>query len=244
MDRRKFLENAGRVAAGMGALYVAATVPGCGRSASDRPGIEEGPPAEISDIPAPQESEHIPAGLVVARGSDATAMLRAGMEAWGGWQALDMAGKKVLIKVNGAFANAPEKATTTSPLLVAEAVRQCLSAGASKVTVFDHILQDLVDQTFQANGIGPAAKGAGAEVVAYAVRKPGAARTVQVPGGVALPSAGIMEEIFQADLIINMPKVKHHGGAGLSLCMKNLIGVTQDMGKVHQIDLQRAIAEV
>ncbi len=244
LDRRKFIGKTARVAAGLGALYIAATVPGCGNSTGERAEIEQGPAAELEDIAAPQETKQPPAGLVVVKGSDAADMLRTGLEAWGGLQALNVAGKKVLIKVNGAFSRPPEDATTTDPQLVAEAVRQFLAAGASKVVVFDHILQDLADQTFQANGIGPAAKAAGAEVVVYAVRKPGASRTIQIPGGTALTSAGILEEIFQADLIINMPKAKHHGGAGLSLSMKNFIGITQDMGKMHEIDLHRAIAEI
>jgi uncharacterized protein (DUF362 family) len=244
VDRRKFIGKTGRMAAGLGALYIAATVPGCGNSAGERTEIEEGPAAEPEDIPVPHESKQPSAGLVIVKGSNAADMLRAGLEAWGGLQVLNVAGKKVLIKVNGAFARPPEDATTTNPQLVAEAVRQFLSAGASKVTVFDHILQDLADQTFQANGIAPAAKSAGAEVIVYAVRKPGAARAVQIPGATALPSAGILEEIFQADLIINMPKAKHHGGARLSLSMKNFIGITQDMGKMHEIDLHRAIAEI
>ena len=180
----------------------------------------------------------------MVKGKDPAAMLRAGLEAWGGLEALNLAGKKVLIKVNAAFARPPEEATTTNPQLVAQAVRSFLEAGASGVTVFDHILQDLVDQTLQTNGIGPAAMAAGAEVVVYAVRKPGNARVVQIPGATALPSAGILDEIFTADIIVNMPKVKHHSGAKLSMAMKNFIGITQTMGNFHSIELQRAIAEI
>jgi uncharacterized protein (DUF362 family) len=78
----------------------------------------------------------------------------------------------------------------------------------------------------------------------YAVRKPGQARVVQIRGATALPSAGIMEEIFEADVIVSMPKVKHHSGAGLSMAMKNFIGITQTMGNFHTIDLHKAIAEI
>jgi len=243
MDRRKFLGKAGTVAAGLGALYLASTIPGCGSNAGNTGMVDEGPEATAEEIPAPVQTAP-PSGLVVVKGSDPVSMLRKGLEAWGGLAALGLAGRKVLIKVNAAFARPPEDATTTDPELVAEAVRQFLAAGASKVTVFDHILQDLVDQTLEANGIGPAAKGAGAEVVVYAVRKPGQSRTVQIPGATALPSAGILEEIFQADVIVNMPKIKHHGGAKLSLAMKNFIGITQNMGNFHNIELHRAIAEI
>ncbi len=171
-------------------------------------------------------------------------MLRAGLEAWGGLAGLNLAGKKVLIKVNASFARSPEDAVTTHPELVAEAVRAFRLAGASRVVVFDHILQDLVDQTLEKNGIGPAAKAAGAEAAFYAVKKPGPARVVSIPGAVALPSAGILEEIFQADIIVSMPKAKHPSGAGLSMAMKNFIGITATMGNFHNIDLHRAIAEI
>ena len=244
LDRRRFLSKAGTIAAGLGALYVATTVPGCGNNASDTCPVDEGEDAAPEEIPAPIEAESSPFGLVVAKGGDPANVLRAGMEAWGGLEALSPAGKSVLIKVNAAFARPPDDATTTHPDLVAEAVRLFLAAGASKVTVLDHILQDLPDQTLDRNGIGPAAKAAGAEVVVYAVKKPGPARIVQIPGATALPSAGILEEIFSADVIVNMPKAKHHSGARLSMAMKNFIGITQTMGNFHNIDLHRAIAEI
>ena len=244
IDRRQFLERAGSMAAGLGLLYVASTVPGCGpRNGGEEAGGEDSM-ASAEEVPAPREGTAAFEGLVVVKGADRAAMLRAGLEAWGGLENAGVPGKKVLIKVNGAFARPPEDATTTHPDLVAEAVRQCLGAGAAKVTVFDHILQDLPDQTMQTNGIAAAARSAGAELAVYAVRKPGAARTVRIPGAVALPSAGVLEEVFQHDLIINMPKAKHHSGAGLSLSMKNFIGVTKDMGAMHSVDLHRAIAEL
>ena len=184
------------------------------------------------------------AGLVVVKGSDPAAMLRRGLETWGGLEALNLAGKRVLIKVNAAFARPPEDAVTTNPDLVAEAARAFREAGASRVVVLDHILQDLVDQTLEKNGIGPAVRAAGAEAAFYAVKKPGPARVVAIPGATALPSAGILEEIFAADLIVSMPKAKHHSGAGLSMAMKNFIGITANMGSFHNVDLHRAIAEI
>ncbi|NPV58727.1 MAG: DUF362 domain-containing protein [Actinobacteria bacterium] len=244
LDRRRFLGKVGAAAAGLGALYLAATIPGCGGGEGDTCPVEEGPEATPEEIPTPDQALTRPAGLVVVKGSDPAAMLRKGLEAWGGLGALNLAGRKVLIKVNAAFARAPEDAATTNPELLAEAVRQLLEAGAAKVTVYDHILQDLVDQTLEKNGIGPAARAAGAELAVYAVRKPGSARMVRIPGATALPSAGILEELFASDVIVNMPKVKHHSGARLSMAMKNLIGTTQNMGNFHNIDLHQAIAEI
>jgi uncharacterized protein (DUF362 family) len=244
VNRREFLGKAGSVAAGLGALYLAAVLPGCGKDGSGTCPVDEGPQASTEDLPSPQPVAEAAPGLVVVKGGDAAAMLRRGLEEWGGPGRLNPAGKKVLIKVNAAFSRPPEDATTTHPDLVAEAVRLFLAAGAARVTVYDHILQDLAEPTLEKNGIGPAARAAGAELAVYAVGKPGKARVVQVSGGRALPSVGILEEIFQADIIVNMPKAKHHSGAGLTMAMKNLIGCTQNMGRMHDIDLHRAIAEL
>lgn len=241
MDRREFLEKLGGMAAALGALYLASTLPGCG--GGEECPVEEGKPAEPGELPEPVTPAG-PSGLVVVEGNDPAAMLRAGLAAWGGLEALRPEGKRVLIKVNAAFARAPEDAATTRPELVGEMVRIFRESGASEVVVYDHILQDLVDQTLEKNGIGPAARAAGAVLSVYAVRKPGAVRIVQVPAARALPSAGILEDIFKADILVNMPKAKHHSGAGLSMAMKNLIGCTGDMGKMHQVDLHRAIAEL
>lgn len=244
MNRREFLGKAGSVAAGLGALYLAAVLPGCGGDGGGTCPVEEGPEASTEELPAPEPAAEEMPGLVVVKGDDPAAMLRRGLEEWGGLARLNPAGKKVLIKVNAAFARPPQDAATTHPDLVAEAVRLFLAAGAAGVTVYDHILQDLAEPTLEKNGIGPAARSAGAELAVYAVGKPGKARVVQVPNGRALPSAGILEEIFQADIIVNMPKAKHHSGAGLTMAMKNLIGCTQNMGRMHEVDLHRAIAEL
>lgn len=241
MDRREFLERAGKAALGLGGLYLAAVLPGCG--GQEACPVEEGPQASAQDLPAPEKGGDF-TGLVVVRGNDPAAMLRVGLLEWGGLERLQPAGKRVLIKVNAAFARPPGDAATTDPRLVSEAVRLFREAGASEVVVYDHILQDLVDATLERNGIGQAAQEAGARLAVYAVKKPGPARVVQVPGGRALLSVGILEDIFQADVIVNMPKAKHHSGAGLTMAMKNLIGCTQNMGKVHEIDLHRAIAEL
>lgn len=244
LDRREFLEKAGMAAMGLGSLYLAMSLPGCGGKNSGTCPTDQGPMAEEGDLPQPHKGAAIPSGIVVVTGRDPREMLRVGIREWGGLEALKPEGKKVLIKVNAAFARSPEEATTTNPELVSEAVRLFLSAGAASVTVYDHILQDLVEPTLEKNGIGRAVRDAGAELAVYGVKRPGPARVVQLPEGKALATIGILEEIFDSDLIVNMPKAKHHSGAGLTMSMKNLIGCTQNMGRMHDVDLHRAIAEL
>ena len=239
-DRREFLEKASAWAVAASLAFAA------GSSGCD--GKEEGCPlpvggeAGVEELPAPG-GERTRAGLVVVKGEDPAEALRAAWEEWYP-ESLDLSGKRVLLKVNAAFARQPSDAVTTDPALLAEAVRLFKAAGAAEVVVYDHILQDLVDPTLEKNGLGQAAREQGAKLAVYPVRKPGSYKRVRIPGARALPEVGILDEIFHADLVVNMPKAKHHSGARLSLSLKNLIGCTADMGKMHSIELHRAIAEL
>ncbi len=240
MDRREFLKRSGRIALGAGGLYLAGNLVSCLRKTGtgEEFGLEEGETKE----PLPVEPH--PVEMVVVKGAGAEEKLRAGLEALGGLGRFPLAGKRVLIKPNAAFANDPSMATTTHPQLVAAMVKLCLEAGAASVLVLDHTLSDLPKVCLEANGIAPAAAAAGAQVVAYAVGKPGPGRYIAIPGGRAIQKVGVLNEALDADFIVNMPKAKHHSGAGLSLSLKNMMGTLTQMGVMHQVDLHRAIAEL
>ncbi len=241
MDRREFLKRSGRIAMGAGGLYLAGSLTSCMRktgTGEEFSNLEEG---EVKE-PVPVEPHAVE--LAVVRGAGAEEKLRAGLEALGGLGRFPIAGKRVLIKPNAAFANDPALATTTHPQLVAAMVRLLMEAGAASVLVFDHTLSDLPKVCLETNGIAPAATAAGAKVVAYAAGKPGPGRYINIPGGRAIQKVGVLNEVLDADFIVNMPKAKHHSGAGLSLSLKNLMGTLTQMGIMHQIDLHRAIAEL
>ncbi len=242
LDRRDFLQRSGRAAAGLGALYLAGGLTSCSRSTGPGPG--GGRPPEPGEVKPPVVVPAHDCDFAVARGPDPAAQLRAALYAVGGIERFEPAGKRVVIKPNAAFANPPEAASTTLPELVGEMVRICLEAGAASVLVCDHLLTDLPDQTLEVNGIAPAARAAGASVKAYATSRPGPGRTIAIPGATAVVDPAVLNEVLDADLLINMPKAKHHSGALLSLSMKNLIGTLVNMGSMHQVDLHRAIAEL
>ncbi len=242
MDRRDFLRRGGRLCLGLGGLWLAGGLASCGEG---KGGAAEGVEiqGEGRPVTAPEVEPHA-CELTAVRGEDPAAQLRAALEALGGIERFGLRGKSVLIKPNAAFANPPEAATTTRPELVGEMVRLCLGAGAASVLVLEHLLTDLPEPTLEANGIGPAARAAGATVRAYGTSRPGPALSVEVPGGTALPRASVLKEVLEADFIINMPKAKHHSGAVLTMSLKNLIGTLADMGAMHRVDLHRAIAEL
>ena len=62
-------------------------------------------------------------------------------------------------------------------------------------------------------------------------------------GGKILREARIHEIALDADVLINLPILKHHGGAGMTAGIKNLMGLVWDRGFYHRNDLQQCIAD-
>jgi uncharacterized protein (DUF362 family) len=53
-----------------------------------------------------------------------------------------------------------------------------------------------------------------------------------------------MKEVLRANCLINIPTAKCHGATGVSLGLKNLMGLVWDRGVFHdKLELNRAIAE-
>ena len=179
-----------------------------------------------------------PHGGVVARGADPTANVRRAVAALGGMARFVGRGERVLIKPNVGWDRVPEQAADTDPDVVAELVRLCLEAGASRVLVADFPCND-PRRSFTRSGIGPAAEAAGAKVL-----RPPSLGTVpaDLPG--ALAGLEVMEALGEVDRVINVPVVKHHSLARVTLGMKNWFGVIGGgRPRLHQ-GIHRAIAEL
>ncbi|MDR1520401.1 MAG: DUF362 domain-containing protein, partial [Planctomycetota bacterium] len=130
-------------------------------------------------------------------------------------------------------------AGNTNPALVNRVIRHCLEAGAAKVYVVDHTIE-FWRTCYDESGIGAAAAAAGAAVAPaeaerYYVKRSG--------GGKVLRSAQIHETALEADVFINIPILKHHGGAGITAGIKNLMGLVWDRRFYHANDLQQCIAD-
>jgi uncharacterized protein (DUF362 family) len=66
---------------------------------------------------------------------------------------------------------------------------------------------------------------------------------VQIPEGKKLKSAKVHELVLQSDVFINMPVLKSHSGARLTISMKNHMGIVWDRGYWHRNDLHQCIAD-
>ncbi len=179
--------------------------------------------------------------MVAVMGGEPAVMLDKALEALGGIEKYVKKGQKVVIKPNIGWDRTPELAGNTNPELVSALIKKCLAAGAEKVTVFDHTC-DNWQKCYESSGIEKAAKEAGAIVMPANDEK--YYRAVSIPNGKNLKSAKIHEALIEADVWINVPILKNHGGAKLTCAMKNYMGIVWDRRFFHQNDLQQCIADI
>jgi uncharacterized protein (DUF362 family) len=69
-------------------------------------------------------------------------------------------------------------------------------------------------------------------------------KPVDLPSGKKMKKAKVHEAILNCDVWINVPILKNHGGANLTISMKNHMGIVWDRGFFHQNDLQQCIADI
>ena len=189
---------------------------------------------------APKKSTGLLFDLVAVKGAEPDVMLKKGMEAFGGIHAFVKKGQKVVIKPNIGWDVGPERGANTNPKLILEIVRQCRDAGASKIYVFDHTC-DNWQRCYKNSGIESAVTEAGGQI------SPGHMESyyheVSIPNGKSLKKTKEHELILDSDVFINVPILKIHGGARLTISMKNLMGNVWDRSSWHRNDLHQCIAD-
>jgi uncharacterized protein (DUF362 family) len=179
--------------------------------------------------------------MVAVMGGEPVQLLERALKEMGGIGKYVKKGQTVVIKPNIGWDKRPDFAANTNPELVAELVKQCFNAGAQKVTVFDHTC-DNWQKCYQNSGIEKAAKAAGATVL------PGNDeiyyKEISLPQGRKLKSTKVHQALLEADVWFNVPVLKNHGGAKMSIAMKNYMGIVWDRGYFHSNDLQQCIADI
>ena len=178
--------------------------------------------------------------LVAVKNGEPEALFDRGIEALGGMGRFVKKGQKVVVKPNIGWNVPPERAANTNPRLVRRIVEHCLQAGAKEVYVFDHTCDGWRD-SYRTSGIEQAVKDAGGKLAPG--NSEGYFQTVTVPKGRRLREVKEHELILQADVLINVPVLKSHGSARLTVAMKNLMGIVWDRGEWHANDLHQCIAD-
>jgi uncharacterized protein (DUF362 family) len=178
--------------------------------------------------------------LVVVKGSDAEKMLERALNELGGIKRFVKRGSTVVLKPNAAFAQPPRVGANTHPEVLQAMIRLCKKAGAKKIIVAEHFLAP-PEVAMKVNGLGEVVEKEKVEFLPLHDRN--LYRRVDIPKGQVLKSDEVAKCVLDADVFINMPVAKVHGGSILTLGMKNLMGTNWDRGYWHRADLHRCIAD-
>jgi len=180
----------------------------------------------------PSPASASPADLAAVKGTPGPAARRA-VELIGGMGRFVRKGQKVVVKPNIGWDRTPEQAANTNPELVGELVRMCLEAGAKEVLVFDRTCNDQ-RLCYRHSGIEDAVEAIGDGRVKIFHPDRRKYEDVSIPGGKSLREWPLYEDAVRADVFINVPVAKHHSLSGLTLGMKNVMGVIGgNRGQIH-----------
>jgi len=182
----------------------------------------------------------LPYDLVAVRGGTPGAMFDKAIASLGGMSKFVKRNQTVVVKPNIGWDTTPERAADTSPDIVSRIIEHCLNAGAKAVYVFDNTCNEWT-RCYKNSGIEDAVKKAGGNIV------PGNSESyyhpVEINKGKILKNAKVHELILESDVFINVPTLKNHGGTGLSISMKNLMGVVWNRSWWHANGLSQCIAD-
>jgi uncharacterized protein (DUF362 family) len=180
---------------------------------------------------------------LVAISGEPVAATRKALEAMGGISRFVKKGQRVVLKPNMSFSNAPDRGSTTHPLVVVTVAQACLEAGAQQVLVLDHTLQR-AELCLERTGIREACKHMnGVHVLALQEEK--FFREIKIPQGKVLERVEVMKEILDGSVLINLPVAKSHSATGVSLGIKGLMGLIWDRESFHtQYNINQAVADL
>lgn len=181
-----------------------------------------------------------PPDLAVIKGPDPARNLTAALAALGGMERFVRRGDRVVLKPNVLTGRAPEYAVTTNPLLVNALAVACYEAGAADVVVLDRPT-GAARNAFEASGIARAASDADASVKYLSDRN---FEKISIPEGRILTSWPLVTDVFEADVFINVPIAKDHSLAGLTMAMKNLMGVMGGQRGLVHVDFTQKIVDL
>ncbi|SPD72850.1 conserved hypothetical protein [uncultured Desulfobacterium sp.] len=178
--------------------------------------------------------------MVAIKGGEPDAMFDKAMEAFGGIKRFVKPNQTVVVKPNIGWDVPPERGGNTNPKLVRQIIKHCLDAGAKEVYVFDHPC-DQWAKCYENSGIEQAVKEAGGKIIP--AHKEGYYGDIEIKRGERLKSAKVHEKVLESDVFINVPILKSHGSAKVTVGMKNHMGIVWDRGYWHRNDLHQCIAD-
>jgi len=151
------------------------------------------------------------------------------------WRNLFKTDETIGIKVNALGG----RRLSTSPLLTAVVVEELLKAGVKeeRIIIWDRTERELDDAGYKINSGGSGVKCIGTDSLSGG----GYTGAISFSGEVGSIFSGIMDT---CDALINMPVLKDHDIAGLSLGMKNWFGAIHNPNKYHDNNCSPYVADL
>jgi len=178
--------------------------------------------------------------LVVTEGKDPYANTVKAMEEMGGMGRFVKKGDVVVIKPNMAWDRSPEQAANTEPQVVGALIDLSFKAGAKRINIFDVSCNE-ERRCYENSGIAKVAREKGANVYFpdhWNVVK------AKFPYKSSMEGWPILRDAVECDTFINVPVLKHHGLTGLTLSMKNLMGICSgNRGLIH-LDIGNKLVDI
>ncbi|MEG1634930.1 MAG: DUF362 domain-containing protein [Rikenellaceae bacterium] len=174
--------------------------------------------------------------MVAVMGGEPVQMLDKMLAEYGGIGKFVKEGDVVVLKPNIGWAKTVEMGANTNPLLVGAMVKYCLAAGAKEVRVFEW------KSSYKLSGIEDAVKANGGKMIP--ANDESYYSEVSLPDAVKMKNPKIHKALQECDVWFNMPVLKNHGGAKMTISMKNYMGILWDRGFMHEHDLQQCIADI
>ncbi len=136
----------------------------------------------------------------------------------GGIAAFIKPGQKVLLKPNMLGTYPPEKGVTTHPSILSAVIKLVRDCGGLPF-VGDSPGFDDAEKSFALCGYKKVCEENNIPYVIFAIPQ-----EVKIPDGIRFKSLKIAKEALDADIIINLPKLKTHHLTGITCAVKNMFG--------------------
>ncbi len=174
-----------------------------------------------------------PPDICVIKGHDPLVLTRRMVQELGGIESFVKTGDKVVIKPNIGWDRTIEQGANTHPLIVAALAGLCLDAGASRVRVFDRTCNE-ERRCYQNSGMVAALEKIRDKRFRLDYVDDRKFVPVTIQNGQVLSEWSFHRDALDADCYINVPVAKHHGLSGLTLGLKNIMGVVGGpRGQLH-----------
>ena len=190
---------------------------------------------------APEASAQKPVDMVALHGGTPVEMFEKGIAQMGGMGRFVKKGDRVTIKPNIGWDRTPEYGANTDPDLVGRVVKACFDEGAKEVLCFDHTCGNDWDNRYNLSGIRAAVEANGGKMVAGNTESMYVPQ--EIPRGKVLKHAMVHPCTRDCDVFINIPVLKHHGGAKITAALKNYMGCIWDRKYWHAHGMPQCIAD-